>query len=406
MPRPLTCEISIAAMRHNLDRVRQYFSEVRKAPIGVWSVVKANAYGHGLDNALRAFAASDGLALVEVDYAEKLRLAGWQKPILLLEGPFDLSDVEIARRLDFSLVIHRAEQFAWLKQTMAKASSEGANPRDLEIWLKFNTGMNRLGFTEADVELVRAELSNLSALGVRSIGLVTHFANSDVAPNQGSGAMVTVDEQLERFNAIWTSLKKTVPQLRVSLSNSSAILGYQHLYDDFYESDEGFPWLRPGVMLYGGTPYDDLVAQSPKHLGLLPAMALRAKILSVQAIAAGDAIGYGSRFVAKQAMRVGIVAVGYADGYPRHAPDGTPVWAGGKRTKLVGRVSMDMIVIDITDLGTVGIDSEVELWGGNLPIDEVAQACGTIGYELMCAVAPRVARVSIDEPLSYDRASV
>jgi alanine racemase len=265
-----------------------------------------------------------------------------------------------------------------------------------------NTGMNRLGFTESDVELVRTELSNLSVLGVRSIGLVTHFANSDVAPNQGSGAMVTVDEQLERFSAIWTSLKQTVPQLRVSLSNSSAVMGYQHLYDDLYESEEGFPWLRPGVMLYGGTPYGDLATQSPMQLGLLPAMALRAKILSVQVISAGDAIGYGSRFVAKQAMRVGIVAVGYADGYPRNAPDGTPVWVEGHRAKLVGRVSMDMIVIDITDLGMVGIDSEVELWGGNLPIDEVAQACGTIGYELMCAVAPRVARISTDELLRQD----
>ncbi len=401
MPRPLTCEISIAAMRHNLDRVRQYFSEVRKAPIGVWSVVKADAYGHGLGNAVKAFATSDGLALVEVDYAEKLRQFGWQKPILLLEGPFDLSDVEAARRLDFSLVIHRKEQFAWLKQTAASVHSER---RGLDIWLKFNTGMNRLGFTEADVEMVRSELSSLSALGIRSIGLATHFANSDVAPNQGAGAMVTVDEQLERFSAIWLSLKQSVPQLRVSLSNSSAVMGYQHLYDDLYESEGGFPWLRPGVMLYGATPYGDLASQSPKHLGLMPAMALRAKILSVQSIAAGDAIGYGSRYVAKQAMRVGIVAVGYADGYPRHAPDGTPVWVGGKRTKLVGRVSMDMIVIDITDVDLVGIDSEVELWGGNLPIDEVAQACGTIGYELMCAVAPRVARVSIDELLSCDGA--
>jgi alanine racemase len=398
MPRPLICEISIAAMRHNLDRVRQYFSEVRKAPVGVWSVVKANAYGHGLANAVKAFAASDGLALVEVDYAEKLRDLGWQKPILLLEGPFDASDVQTARRLDFSLVIHRAEQFNWLKESLADTADIGSGMVD--VWLKFNTGMNRLGFTETDLERVRSELSNLPALGIRSVGLVTHFANSDVAFNQNSGAMVTVDEQLERFSAIWLSLKESVPQLRVSLSNSSAVMGYQHLYDDLYESEGGFPWLRPGVMLYGATPYGDLTTHSAGHLRLMPAMALRAKILSVQSISAGDAIGYGSRFVAKYAMRVGIVAAGYADGYPRHAPDGTPVWVGGKRSKLVGRVSMDMLVIDITELEAVGIDSEVELWGGNLPIDEVAQACGTIGYELMCAVAPRVARTSTDGFLS------
>jgi alanine racemase len=400
MPRPLTCEISIAAMRHNLDRVRQYFKDARNAPVGLWSVVKANAYGHGLENALTAFANSDGLALVEFDYAEKLRNTGWQKPILLLEGPFDVGDVQAARRLDFSLVIHRTEQFSWLRQTAELEKNTNPKQAGLDVWLKFNTGMNRLGFTEADLELVRTELSNLSALGIRSVGLVTHFANSDVAPSQGSGAMVTVEEQLERFRAIWLSLKPSVPQLRVSLSNSSAVMGYQHLYDYFYESAGGFPWLRPGVMLYGATPSAELAQQSAAQLGLMPAMALRSKILSVQHIAAGDAIGYGSRYVAKQDMRVGIVAAGYADGYPRQAPDGTPVWVGGKRAALVGRVSMDMIVIDITELASIGVDSEVELWGANLPIDEVAQACGTIGYELMCAVAPRVARISTDKFLS------
>jgi alanine racemase len=400
MPRPLTCEISIAAMRHNLGRVREFFERARNAPVGVWSVVKADAYGHGLENAMKAFSSSDGLALVEVNYAEKLRLLGWEKPILLLEGPFDRTDVELARRLNISLVIHRVGQLAWLKETVKAGKDRVTKDLDatgLDVWLKFNTGMNRLGFTESDVDMLRQELSNLSALGIKSIGLATHFANSDVASNQGPSAMVTVDEQLERFSAIWRSLKQSVPQIRVSLSNSSAVIGYQHLYDDLYESSGGFPWLRPGVMLYGATPYSDLSLQSPDQLGLKPAMALKAKILSVQTIAVGDAVGYGSRYVATQLMRVGVVAVGYADGYPRHAPDGTPVWIEGTLCKLVGRVSMDMIVIDITAMPNVGVDSEVELWGGNLPIDEVAQACGTIGYELMCAVAPRVARVSTDE---------
>jgi alanine racemase len=400
MPRPLTCEISIAAMRHNLDRVRQYFNDARNAPVGIWSVVKANAYGHGLENALKGFAQSDGLALVEFDYAQQLRNIGWQKPILLLEGPFDMSDVAEARRHNFSLVIHKAEQFSWLRKTAALHKTANVGQTGLDVWLKFNTGMNRLGFTETDVEQVRSELSNLQALGIQSVGLATHFANSDVAPQKNSGATVTVEEQLERFRAIWLSLKQSVPQLRVSLSNSSAVVGYQHLYDELYESGGGFPWLRPGVMLYGASPYADLALQSADQLGLKPAMALRAKILAVQIIASGDAIGYGSRYVAKKDMRVGIVAVGYADGYPRQAPDGTPVWVGGQRTKLVGRVSMDMIVIDITELASTGIDSEVELWGANLPIDEVAQACGTIGYELMCAVAPRVARISSDKFLS------
>jgi alanine racemase len=395
MPRPLTCEISIAAMRHNLERVRQFFSERRNAPVGVWSVVKANAYGHGLENALKAFSSSDGLALVEVDYAQKLRELGWKKPILLLEGPFDRADVELARELDLTLVIHRIEQFAWLKQTSALRPVG-----KVDVWLKFNTGMNRLGFTENALEGIRSELLNSDALGVKSMGLLSHFANSDVAPHEGGGSLVTVEEQLERFTNIWVGLKKVVPMLKVSLSNSSAVMGYQHLYDQLYQANDGFPWLRPGVMLYGGTPYSDLASQSPQQLDLRPAMALRSKILAVQTIAIGDAIGYGSRFVATQPMRVGVIAGGYADGYPRHAPDGTPIWVGGQMTQLVGRVSMDMMVIDITNLADVGVDAEVELWGANLPIDQVAQACGTIGYELMCAVAPRVARVHTENFLS------
>jgi alanine racemase len=395
MPRPLTCEISIAAMRHNLERVRQFFAEGRNAPVGVWSVVKANAYGHGLENAFKAFSSSDGLALVELDYAQKLRALGWKKPILLLEGPFDKTDVELSRELDLTLIIHRIEQFAWLRQTAARRSDG-----KVDVWLKFNTGMNRLGFTENALEGIHSELSDLDALGIKSVGLLSHFANSDVASHEGGGSLVTVEEQLERFTNIWVSLKKIMPMLRVSLSNSSAVMGYQHLYDEFYQAGEGFPWLRPGVMLYGGTPYGDLASQSPKELGLRPAMALRSKIIAVQSIAIGDAIGYGSRFVATQPMRIGIIAGGYADGYPRHAPDGTPVWVGGQMTQLVGRVSMDMMVIDITHLADVDVNAEVELWGANLPIDQVAQACGTIGYELMCAVAPRVARVHTESFLS------
>jgi alanine racemase len=391
MPRPLICEVSIAAMQHNLERVRWYFNRGRNAPVGIWSVVKANAYGHGLEPAFRAFSESDGLALVETDYAEKLRLMGWTKPVLLLEGPFDREDVKLARRLDLSLVIHGREQLTWLREISGEP---------LRIWLKFNTGMNRLGFTEADVDFLSDSLADLNAVGIGSVGLVTHFANSDVDEEQAQGACVTVLEQLERFTSIWRRLKPRIPSLRVSLSNSSAVMGYQHLHDELYPSNDGFPWLRPGVMLYGGSPYADLAAQSANQLGLKPAMALRSKILAIQALSQGDAIGYGSRFVAQSPMRIGVVAVGYADGYPRHAPDGTPVWVGGQRSRLVGRVSMDMIVIDITHLPNVGVGSEVELWGENLSVDEVAQACGTIGYELMCAVAPRVSRSVTTEFLS------
>jgi alanine racemase len=232
--------------------------------------------------------------------------------------------------------------------------------------LKMNSGMNRLGFTP---QAYRAAYARLKAIpAVANISLITHFANADDAPNAG----MPLAEQVRRF----LSAAEDLPGER-SVSNSAADLMYPELAAD---------WVRPGVMLYGGTPGGKTAAE----FGLRAAMTLESEIIGMQQIGQADTIGYGSRFTADKPMTVGVVACGYADGYPRHAPNGTPVLVDGRRTGIVGRVSMDMITVDLTDIPTAHVGSKVTLWGDALPIDEVATAAGTIGYELMCALAPRV----------------
>lgn len=353
MPRPLTATIHSAALQHNLALAKRHAPNAR-----VWAIVKANAYGHGLERAMRAFSDADGLGLIEVDGAVRLRELGWKKPILLLEGFFDASDVPLLCSHDVQTAVHCDEQIRILEQARLE--------RPIDVHLKMNSGMNRLGFTPAAYRAAHARLSRIES--VRSITLMTHFANADDASNTG----LPLDDQVRRFKAASEGL----PGAR-SLSNSAAVLTRADLAAD---------WIRPGIMLYGGTPG----AASAKSFGLQPTMTLESEIIGIQHVSAGDSIGYGSRFQAEKAMVIGVVACGYADGYPRHAPNGTPIIVEGQRTRLVGRVSMDMITVDLTDITDARIGSKVDLWGKQLPIDEVAQAAGTIGYELMCALAPRV----------------
>ncbi|HEY5798704.1 MAG TPA: alanine racemase [Burkholderiaceae bacterium] len=353
MPRPLTALVHTAAMRHNLQTAR------RAAPGSkAWAVVKANAYGHSLRAALTAFADADGLALIEVDGAVRLRELGWQGRILLLEGFFDPSDLSVLAQYEIETAVHSAEQLAMLESVPLV--------RPLHTHLKMNSGMNRLGFMPAQF---RAAYERLRAIpGVASVTLMTHFANADDAHH----GQLAPAEQMRRFAAGAQGIDAPV-----SVSNSAGTL----LHAGFNDS-----WIRPGIMLYGDTPG----GRTAEQFGLLPAMTLRSALIGVQQIDLGEAVGYGSRYVASCRTRVGVVACGYADGYPRHAPDGTPVLVDGVRTALVGRVSMDMIMVDLTPVPGAGVGSNVVLWGEGLPIDEVANAAGTIGYELMCAVAPRV----------------
>jgi alanine racemase len=353
MPRPLVATIDIAALRHNLTIAKKC------APTSkIWAVVKANAYGHGLARGMRGFAAADGLGLIELDAAVRLRELGWQKPILLLEGFFDTADVKVVADYQLQAAIHCDEQIELLER--AKITSL------IDVHLKMNSGMNRLGFVP---EVFHAAYARLRAIpAVRHITLMTHFANADDAANSG----LPLAEQVRRFRNAAAGLTA-----EWNLSNSAAELMHPELATD---------WVRPGIMLYGATPG----AKSAQEFGLLPAMTLSSEIIGMQHIGAGDAVGYGSRFVADSVMTVGVVACGYADGYPRHAPNGTPVLVDGVRTRIVGRVSMDMITVDLTPVPGAHVGSKVTLWGADLPIDEVANAAGTIGYELMCALAPRV----------------
>ncbi|GAB2878293.1 alanine racemase [Pseudoduganella ginsengisoli] len=344
-------------MQHNLARARACAPGAK-----VWGVLKANGYGHGLERAMRGLAAADGLALVEPDNAVRLRELGWTGPVLLLEGPFDAADIAMMAQYGVNGAIHCDAQLALL---------EAARPsRPVDVHLKMNTGMNRLGFKPEAFAAAHARLRALPHVG--EITLMTHFANADDAAHP----RLTLHEQVRRFRAGAQGLPGPV-----SLSNSAGTLKTLELGDELASH-----WIRPGIMLYGGTPG----GQTAAAFGLKPAMTLASEIISTQDIVAGDCVGYGSRFQADGAMRIGVVACGYADGYPRHAPEGTPVLVDGVRTRLVGRVSMDMLTVDLTHVPGARVGSRVVLWGEGMPIDDVAQASGTIGYELMCALAQRV----------------
>lgn len=357
MPRPILATVHAAALRHNLDRVRRAALDSR-----VWAVVKANAYGHGIERVFDAFRAADGFALLDLAEAERVRALGWRGPILLLEGVFETRDLELCSRLDLWHAVHCDAQIDML------AAHKTQVPQ--RVFLKMNSGMNRLGFAP---ERFRSAWTRLNALPqVDEISLMTHFSDAD--GDRG------ITHQLEVFDHATQDL----PGER-SVANSAATLRHA--------TQTRADWVRPGIVLYGSAP--DFPEHDAAHWQLQPAMTLSTRLIGVQTLKAGDTIGYGSSFRAEGPLRIGVAAVGYADGYPRHCSTGTPVLVNGVRTRMVGRVSMDMITVDLTPVPDAGFGSEVTLWGRSskgalLPIDEVAKAGGTVGYELMCAVAPRV----------------
>jgi len=355
MPRPIEALVHVPALAHNLQRARARAPDAR-----VWAVVKANAYGHGIARAYDGLRGADGFALLDLDEAERLRTLGWRGPILLLEGVFEPRDLELCSRLDLWHAVHCDEQIDWL------AAHKTHRPH--RVFLKLNSGMNRLGFTPAAFRGAWARLGALPQ--VDEISAITHFSDADGARG--------IAHQIAAFETATQDL----PGERC-LSNSAALLRHGVKND----------WVRAGILLYGSAP--DFPEHDIAHWDLQPTMTLRSRIIATQTLAAGDTVGYGSSFTAPGPMRVGIVACGYADGYPRLCPTGTPALVDGRRTRTIGRVSMDMLEVDLSELPDAGIGSEVTLWGRGpggsvLPIDEVARAAGTIGYELMCAVAPRV----------------
>jgi alanine racemase len=355
MPRPIKATINKSALQHNLATVR------RSAPrASVFAVIKANAYGHGAARVARALAAADGFALLELDTAVRLRDQGFRQRLALLEGIFEPAELDIVSEHDLTIVIHDEEQLRMLDSARAGAR--------LDVLLKINTGMNRLGFTPHAAAAALAKLKAHRAVG--QLTLMTHFATADDAHG--------VAWQLEVFDEI--AARNSLPR---SLANSAAILRYPNTHAD---------WVRPGIMLYGCTPFADVAADT---LGLKPAMTLTSEIIAVQAVGPGACVGYGGAFQAAHAMRIGVVACGYADGYPRHAPAGTPILVGGERTTTIGRVSMDMLCADLTGLPAAGVGTPVTLWGEGLSADEVAAAAGTVSYELLCALASRVPVIEI-----------
>jgi len=375
MPRPIQATIHLDALRHNLQRVRQAVGGSRASANKVWAVVKANAYGHGIARVFPALSSADGFALLDLHEAVLLRDLGWTGPILLLEGVFAPQDLDVCVAHNLWHTVHSAQQLRWLTTHLHTQPGMPPSAHQHHVFLKLNSGMNRLGFTPHAFRQARAQLR--SCPNAPRVTLMTHFANAD-APGQDGIAQPM--EVLQRARAGMSD-----PQ---SVSNSAAILRCgQTLQSD---------WVRAGIMLYGGAP--DHPTHDAGHWDLQPAMTLSARILAVQHVQRGDHVGYGSAFTADASIRIGVVSCGYADGYPRHAPTGTPVLVDGVRTRVVGRVSMDMITVDLRPVPQADCGSEVTLWGRASPaagdailcIDEVAHACGTVGYELMCALASRV----------------
>lgn len=352
MTRPIRATLDLSALRGNFAVARQHAGEAR-----LWAVIKANAYGHGLMRAAEALDdLADGYALLDLDDAVALREAGYRQPILLLEGFFEADELPLLAEYGLTPVVHALEQIEML--------TGAALPARLPVYLKINTGMNRLGLS---LESFHAALTALETLpSVASVTLMTHFADADL--ERGIGW------QMARFVESAQGCRHPV-----SLANSAALLR-------FPEVRRG--WARPGIMLYGSSPFpqDETAAQ----LGLRPVMTLSSELIAVHDLQKGDRVGYGGVFSAEGPIRIGIVACGYADGYPRHAPTGTPILVEGHRTRTVGRVSMDMIMVDLTGIPAAGIGSPVVLWGEGLPVDDVAAAAGTVSYELLCALAQRV----------------
>ena len=375
MTRPIQALVHRSALKHNLARIKTLCPSTP-----ILAVVKANAYGHGIERVYEGLRGAEGFGVLEVSEASRLRALGWRGPILLLEGVFDARELEECSRLKLWHTVHCQAQIDWLVRHKTHEPHR--------VFLKMNSGMNRLGFGP---ESFKAAYTRLVACPqVQEVSLMTHFSDADVPAG--------VNAQLATFQTHASDLGA-----EISLCNSAAALIQPK------ELDLGQDWARIGIALYGGSVNPQ--AQSAQAWGLLPALTLKSEVIALQTVRAGQSVGYGSTFTASRDTRIGIVACGYADGYPRHAESGTPVLVHGVRSQTVGRVSMDMLAVDLEpllstsgmDSHNIGVGTEVTLWGESslgtrLEIDEVAQSAGTLAYELMCGLSTRV-------PISMDGGS-
>jgi alanine racemase len=351
MSRPTLATINASALRHNYALA---LASGRMA----YAVIKSNAYGHGAVGVAKALPADAGLAVACVDEAIELRNQGISNPILVLQGWYDVAELRLMISFNLETVVHHQQQLKELKLL-----SKG----QLVVWLKVDTGMHRLGFNPEDVKACLASLENEAC--VNEIRLMTHFSDADHLNSP------TCAQQMIHFNNVTKDFHG-----KTSVANSAAILAQPNITDDY---------VRPGIMLYGVSPIEDKTAS---EFDLKPVMTLSSRVIALKNITRGESIGYGGSWVAQKDSHIAIIAVGYGDGYPRNAPSGTSVLMGGKKCPLVGRVSMDMITVDVSDLDSIAIGDEAVLWGEGLPIEPLAAATGTIAYELLCQVTARVPR--------------
>jgi len=358
MARHTQAKLDLHALRHNVGVARQLAPRAR-----MMAVVKANAYGHGavtIAGALQSVV--DALAVACIEEAVELRYAGITAPILLLEGIFEEAELETAAQLDLWLTIGNERQLRWLE--------EATLPAPLSCWLKVDTGMHRLGVAPENALLFHQRLL-ASNNADKNIVTYTHFASADDVQSQQT------QQQLALFDALpFGSLR--------SAANSAGLLAWPQAHYD---------WVRPGYMLYGNSP---MLQDHPHAQSLQPVMTVTSAVISLRDVAAGEAVGYGGTWVAQRPSRIATVTIGYGDGYPRHAANGTPVLVNGQRAPLAGRVSMDMITVDVTDLAEVHLGAEVVLWGAGLPLAEVARYADTIGYELTTRMPARIPRVVVN----------
>lgn len=358
MSRGTQALISRAALRHNYAQVEKHAPDAK-----IWAVVKANAYGHDARLVAQVLSHANGFAVSTILEAKQLRESGVENPIILLEGVTETEHWADASINNFEAVVHYDSQIDQLQENQL--------PQILNVWIKVDTGMHRLGFAPERVQDAIAKLATIKNINV--VGTMTHLACADE-----SESLQTTASQVSQF-------QKIAPEkLNTSIGNSAGLLR-----DKQWQGD----WVRPGIMLYGSTPLSDASAES---INLKPVMKFESPVIAIRTVKKGERIGYGHRWQAEQDSVIATLAVGYGDGYPRHAPNGTPVWLNGKIVPLSGRVSMDMIMVDATDLPTVQVGDVAELWGDNLSVDEVAKHVGTIGYELLTRISSRVEKILID----------
>lgn len=360
MTRAARAVINLNALHHNLQRAKAAAPRSQQ-----FAVIKANGYGHGMVQVAQALKDADGFCVASVEEAVELKSAGIDQPILLLEGFFHTEELEEIQQNDFQIVVHHEQQLKDLVSLSAQSKSE---QQPIVAWLKVDTGMHRLGFDSSEVADVYQRLLNCNIVK-KPVRLMTHLANADDMRDPAT------QHQIELFRTILSD-----ERIERSIANSAGILGWMGSYAEI---------ARPGILLYGASPF---LNETASVRGLQPVMTLYSEVIAIKQCKKGDAVGYGGSWVCPEDMPIGVVGIGYGDGYPRHAITGTPVLVNGKRVPLVGRVSMDMICVDLREQPDAQIGAEVILWGEGLPAEEIADSASTIAYDLFCGVTTRVPR--------------